>query len=213
MSLYYVKLNSIPASLERRIFQGAFAIAYAENDCVATRFPANNPVRGVCELNIRNPMSPLNEESFWLTTMRPYCDRAAQPRTRTLMGAVDQLFAEWRRVLNRDSEVCISRQPYSLDDAPLTLGAGIVQIRDFAREADEQTLLRHLARVQESLKSAKSDFFELVTSKNGLNYFGLAKKPALRTLTFPSKIEPEKTMRKQLVVARNRASRKNPVAS
>jgi hypothetical protein len=204
---------NIPASLERRVLQSAFAIAYAENDCVETRFPANNPVRGVCELSIRNPMSPLNEESFWLTTVRPYCDRAAQPTTRTLIGAVDQLFAEWGRVLSRGSEVCISRQPYLLDDDPLTLGAGIIQIRDFARESDEQALLRHLARVQASLKSAKSDFFELVTAKNGLNYFGLAKKPALRTLTFPSKIEPKRPPQKRLAVAVSRGSQRDSAAS
>lgn len=203
----------IPASLERQVFQNAFAIAYAENDCVETRFPANNPVRGVCELNIRNPMSPLNEESFWLTTMRPYCDRAALPTTRALIETVDQLFTGWRRVLNRDSEVRVSRQPYLLDDAPLTLGAGIVQIRDFAREADEQALLHRLARVQESLKCAKSNFFELVTSKNGLNYFGLGRQPALRTLTFPSKIEPEKSRRKPQTVELAPISKKRPAAS
>ena len=205
---------NIPLSMERRVFQDAFAIAYAENDCVEARFPANNPVRGVRELNIRNPMSSLNEESFWLSVLRPYCDRAAQPGTRSLIGAVDQLFAAWRRVLHKDPEVHLLRQPYLLDDAPLTLGAGIVQIRDFAREADEQTLLRHLTRVQESLKSAKRDFFELVTSKNSLNYFGLAKKKsALRMLTFPSEHDSVEAPRKRLAVARNDRSKSRPAAS
>jgi hypothetical protein len=202
----------IPTGLERRVFQSAFAIAFAENDCVETRFPANNPVRGVRELIIHNPMNPLNEESFWSATMRPYCDESAGETTRTLIAAVDQLFTGWSRILHRDSEVSISRRPYMLDDAPLTLGAGIVQIRDFAREADEQALLRHLARVQETLKSAKREFFLLVTSKDGLNYFGLAKRHGLRTLTFPSTIQPRKTP-KQMIAARRRTPRKTPAAS
>lgn len=202
----------IPANLERRVFQSAFVIAYAENDCVETGFPANNPVRGVRELNIRNPLSPLNEESYWLTIMRPYCDRAAVRGTRVLIEAVDELFSGWRKELNRDSEACISRQPYLLDDAPLPLGAGIVQIRDYAKEANAPTLLRYLARIQDGLKSAKSDFFQLVTSKNGLDYFGPLKRSGVRTLTFPSKIKAERTPPKPLPVALSRASRKRPAA-
>jgi hypothetical protein len=199
----------IPPNLDRTVFQSAFAIAYAENDCVETRFPGNNPARGVSELIIRNPLSPLNEKSFWLTTMRPYCDRPVQSTAHALISVVDHLFAEWRRILKKDPDARVSGQPYLLDEAPLTPGAGIVQIRDFAKEADEQTLLSHLAEVQEKLKSAKSDFFELVTSKKGLNYFGLATKPALRALTLQSRIRSDK-MRKdpQSVTLNHRPNRR-----
>jgi hypothetical protein len=47
---------SIPKSLERLTFQMAFAITYAENECVETHFPANNPVKGATELFVGNPM-------------------------------------------------------------------------------------------------------------------------------------------------------------
>lgn len=127
--------------------------------------------------------------------------------------AVDNLFAAWRSVLKKDSEVRISGQPYLLDDAPLTVGAGIVQIRDFAKDEDDRTLLRDLKQIQESLKTAKRDFFELVTSKSGVNYFGLAAKRPVRTITIPSKIEPEKTRRRPIPVRLNRLPNRRPVAS
>jgi hypothetical protein len=56
---------SIPTSLERCVFQSAFAIAYAENECAETTFPANNPVNGLQELVVNNPMTPINAGSFW----------------------------------------------------------------------------------------------------------------------------------------------------
>lgn len=185
----------IPTKLERSIYQSAFAIAYAENECVETRFPANNPVRGLPELNVRNPLSPLNDQSFWLTTMRPYCNRAPSGVI-ALIDSVDELFAQWRRTLNREPDLCMSRRAYMLDDSPLTLGAGIVQIKDYAKDADDQALLRSLSQVQEILKSTKRAFFEVATSKSGLNYFGAAKKALHRVPTLSSAVEPQTARRK-----------------
>jgi hypothetical protein len=102
----------------------------------------------------------------------------------TLIASVDGLFSEWRRLFGRRTELHISDKPYLLDDMPLTLSAGIVQIRDYAREADDQTLLRGLSQIQEALKSVKSDFSEVVTSRAGLNYFGHARKATTRTAKF-----------------------------
>jgi len=58
------------------------------------------------------------------------------------------------------------------------LGAGIIQIKDYADESRDNTLLADWANIQELLSATKAGFFETVTAKNGLNYFGSPKKKA-----------------------------------
>lgn len=168
---------NIPAKMEQRLFQTAFAIGYAENECVQTRFPANNPVEGLCELIINNPMTPLCE-SFWSNTIRPYCDDNPPEAACSLMRAVDGLFKSWKKLLKGQTELPLSRQPYMLDEKGPQLGAGIPQIRAYANEAKDQKLLADWSAVAELLSAAKTEFFGIVTSACGLNYFGVKKKAA-----------------------------------
>lgn len=161
-----------PERLTPGVFQAAFAIGYAENECIDARFPANNPVSGTPELTVNNPMTANNPNSFWSTEMRPYL-RGASSNLVTLLASIDELFSVWCRLFGRRAELPISDRPYILDDMTLTITAGIVQIRDYARETDDQNLLRGLSRIQGVLKPVKSEFFELVTSRTGLDYFGM----------------------------------------
>jgi hypothetical protein len=172
-----------PEKMAKRVFQTAFSIGYAENECIEARFPANNPLKGARELTIRNPMTPNDPDSFWSTVMRPYLQGAPCNLTK-LVASVDGLFSVWRKLFGRQPELPISEKPYSLADSPLTLSAGIVQIRDYARDTDDQSLLQGLSRIQEVLKSVKSDFFGLVTWSTGLDYFGSGTNPAIRTTQF-----------------------------
>jgi hypothetical protein len=48
----------IPEKLKRSAFQTAIAIGYAENECVETSFPANNPIAGAPEIVVSNPLTP-----------------------------------------------------------------------------------------------------------------------------------------------------------
>ena len=175
--------------LTPQFFQAAFAIGYSENECIEARFPANNPITGVPEIVVSNPMTPNNPNSFWSTMMRPYL-RGASANLMTLVASVDDLYSEWGRLFGRRTELPISDKSYLLDDMPLTLSAGIVQIRDYARDTDNQTLLRSLSRMQEVLKSVKRNFFELVTSSAGLNYFGTGQTVTMRTLKFEQALVP-----------------------
>lgn len=172
-----------PERLTQGVFQAAFAIGFAENECIEARFPANNPVKGVLELTANNPMTPHDPNSFWSAVMRPYL-RGASRNVVTLVASVDQLFCEWRKSFGKRTELPISDKPYLLDDMPLTLSAGIVQIRDYARDTDDQNLLQGLSRIQEVLKSVKTDFFGLVTSSAGLDYFARGRKAIPRTVKF-----------------------------
>jgi hypothetical protein len=166
----------IPASVETRVFQTAFAIAYAENDCVATSFPYGNPVTGAPELTIRNPLSPLDGQSFWTITLRPFCTPTESTNACELIKAVDNLFGNWQLEFRNRSEIPVSNKPYLLGNEVLTVGAGIVQIRDFVREQDSPVLRQSLGDVQSRLRLLKAEFSDLAMSSAGLNYFGSRKK-------------------------------------
>jgi hypothetical protein len=162
-------------------FQMAFAIGFAENQCVQTHFPANNPVRGVPELIVNNPMTPLLGDSFWSMTLRPYCQDNPPEIVSSLIAAVDKLFTDWKKTFNGSTELPLSRQPYMLDDQGPQLAAGIPQIRAYAEEADDKTLLADWSAIAPLLSRAKTEFHGLVSSTSGLNYFGVKKKAASAT--------------------------------
>ena len=167
---------TIPINNEDRVFQTAFAIAYAENECVETTFPSGNPVSGAPELVIGNPLTPLNPQSFWSQTMKPFCSSGSSASVAGLIKAVDQLFAEWKALFRNHAEVPISKKPYFLSAEGLSVGAGLIQIRDYARETNHVTLQRSFTEIQKKLKLVKTDFYDLSTSSLGFDYFGSQKK-------------------------------------
>jgi hypothetical protein len=172
-----------PEKLTRGLLQAAFAIGYAENECIEARFPANNPVAGSPELVIGNPMSPLDPCSFWSTVMRPYLCGAPASLI-TLVRSVDDFYSSWQRLLKKRREVYISNKPYLFGDMRLTPSAGIVQIRDYARETDDISMLNGLSGIQEILRAVKEDFFHQVTSSAGLDYFGRGKRGGSKAAHF-----------------------------
>jgi len=171
---------TIPEQIGKTVFQTAFAIGYADNECVQTHFPANNPLRGVPELIVNNPMTPLLG-TFWSETVRPYCDDKPSELVCSLMAAVDKFFNDWKKLFKGQTELPLSRQPYMLDDQGPQLGAGIPQIRAYAKAAEDKTLLADWSAVAGLLSSAKTEFHTLVSSTSGLNYFGVKKKAASAT--------------------------------
>lgn len=171
---------SIPKKLEKTTFQIAFAIGYAENECVQTRFPANNPVKGLPELIVNNPMTPL-VDSFWSDTIGPYCLDNPSNTVASLIRAVDKLYADWKKLFKGRTELPLSRQSYVLDDQGVQLGAGIPQIRAYAKETDDKNLLADCVAVADLVTSSKAEFYQLVSSTSGLNYFGIRKKSTSAT--------------------------------
>jgi hypothetical protein len=166
----------IPIINEKSVFQTVFAIAYAENECLTTSFPADNPMLGVPELAIRNPMTPLDRQSFWSVTLQPFCASATSNNVFELVKAVDAVFAEWQLMFRHRSEIPVSTKSYLLGPNHLTIGAGIIQIRDYARDENSAVLQQRISEVQAKLKLVKTEFFELVVSRAGFSYFGSGKK-------------------------------------
>jgi hypothetical protein len=73
-----------------------------------------------------------------------------------------------------------------IDEQGIKIGAGIVQIRAYANDTNNKSLLAAWANVQPVLNDTKSEFFDLVSSAQGLNYFG-AKKPSSSVAAAASK--------------------------
>lgn len=168
---------TIPKKLEDTVFQLAFAIGYAENECVQTTFPANNPIKGVPELVVNNPMTPLTD-SFWVKTLRPYCDENPSQVVSSLIEAVNQLYRRWSRLFREHNELPLSQKPYMLNKRGVQIGAGIPQIRAYAENADNDRLQADWIVIDERLTAAKAEFFGYVSSASALNYFGVKKKAA-----------------------------------
>lgn len=168
---------TIPRGVERELYQMAFALAYAENECVETYFPAHNPIEGLPELFINNPLTPLSAFSFWSTTMRPYC-QGASANVANLICRVDDVFAEWQGRFNNTSELPLANKPYMLDSRGVTVGSGLVQIKAYATDSGDTTLLTLVSEIQQSLKVVRGEFFSRVNATDGINYFDVQKKTA-----------------------------------
>lgn len=193
---------TIPAHLEKRVFQTVFAIAFAENECVETYFPANNPVKGLPELFVANPLSPLHSELFWSKVLWPYIEEGSQsPLVSEVIDAVNGVFVAWKGMFKGVPEIpFINKRAYSIDGHGLTRGAGFIQIRDFAVANGNELLLEKIGLVQGGLKKLKDDFFELLTAQDGLNYFGGASDTP-NTLLPPDRTKFEQVLCRRLAVA------------
>jgi len=165
----------IPETLKKSAFQMSIAIGYAENECVETTFPANNPIKGVPEVLINNPLTPLSKESFWAKTLKVYCSDAPVA-VKNLIRSVDDVFREWASLIHQNGEMFVSDKQYLLGNDPLPLGSGLLQIRDYAREAGDDNLLAGYGTIQANLKLLKAEFSEMLLAENAVNYFGVEKK-------------------------------------
>lgn len=167
--LWAPRLN--PAT-EDLAFASAMAIAFGENECVDTYFPAHNPVVGLRELHASNPMTPLAKFSFWSTTLSPYVQEHGSRPALDLVKAVNALFNSWKSRFDRRSEIAVDYDaPYHVDSRPLTISAGLPQIRDYAQNVQDSELLGHLEAIRISLKAARAAFDDLLRSPVHVAYF------------------------------------------
>ena len=188
----------ISSAQHQHVFQMALAIAYAENECVETYFPANNPVKGIPELFAENPMTPLNPASFWNITLEPYVKKQPSVLVQTLVSAVDKVYALWEQRFARVSELPISySRPYFIDPRGLTKTVGLVQIKDYAIENNVAPLVEALDDVQKNLRALKDEFFRVVTVE--LAYFGGGK--TNERMPLPESTRFEKALCKRMAVA------------
>jgi hypothetical protein len=151
------------------------AIAFADNECVEARFPANNPIIGAPEAFVANPMCPHDVESYWNKQAAAlFRNRSSQTVADRLVAAVNELYAKWVALFRMRTEqpIDISRPYYLNGHGTLTASSGLLQIKDYIEKKDDIVLRERFETVQRLLKDAKSEFYRLLLAKDGLDYFG-----------------------------------------
>ena len=167
----------------------AYAIGLAENECVETVFPANNPIKCIPEIFVANPMSPNSKTSFWSTTMKQVFDQGTSP-AHDLVNAVDALYKRWKTYVGGRHEIQVTyERPYFIGQGRLTANSGILQIRDYAKEMDIKELLVVMDDVQQKLAAIKKSFYEMLLDKNRLNYFGRPSEAKDKVSTTPTGVD------------------------
>ncbi|OFZ53028.1 MAG: hypothetical protein A2428_17970 [Bdellovibrionales bacterium RIFOXYC1_FULL_54_43] len=196
---------SIPKRLEEKVSRYTSALVFGDNECIETVFPANNPVKEAIEIRSENPFCPLNSDSFW---SKNFADRFSQNDTDTpgqLVAAVNRLYSIWKSELKGRSEIIAHFEAeYFVGEGRLTAGAGIVQIRDYAKESNNERLLNSVGEISELVKTAKSEFNELLIAEDQIGYFsnsGATKSGERKVLPFVAKTKFDHILEKRLALA------------
>ncbi|HAT9646604.1 TPA: hypothetical protein JBI63_08690 [Legionella pneumophila] len=156
------------------IIKYIFSIGLADNECVETVFPGNNPQIGVPEVYVENPLTPNNPESFWSKTMAPFFinKNCGDDLPYRLVHSVIKLYQEWEKRFIRTNIIEVNfSKPYFISKGFLKKSSGIIQIRDYAESTDDQILMELLSEVRLLLRETKNEFYNYLVSADGLNYF------------------------------------------
>lgn len=158
--------------LESKLTNLSFAIGFAENECIHTSFPAANPSKNATEIFTSNPLSPLDPNSFWCTDMLPHFQSSGSDTEDQLVAATNAIFGLWQKRLRSKKEIFVEyRRPYFVSDGVLNINAGLVQIKDFAKETNDEEILAQFEEMGAILKKTKEEFHRLLLQNTGFNYF------------------------------------------
>ena len=152
-----------------------FAFGYAENRCVVTKFEKDNPVEGAPEIFVDNPMSPMNDESFWRTTLRPQI-KDEHKLAMELVNLVNKLYLTFRNnycTQSKIEHIGLQDEPYfKYFDYPdfLTMNSGIIQIKKYAEINCKSDLLEIHQQIMAKSKEVKDEIYHLLVDE--FKYFG-----------------------------------------
>jgi hypothetical protein len=161
------------SNYDKQITCFSFAIGFADNDCVETIFPANNPVDGLKEIYCTNPMSPNNLDSFWSVYLKKEVLNNDNQLINDLVDSVNNLYAAWKNEFNLNPDIKVTYLcSYFIENGVLTPNAGIKQIKDYVRENPNALLNELIDKLNQSVKQTKKEFYTYLLSKDLINYFG-----------------------------------------
>ncbi len=186
-----------------------FSIGFAENDCLETYFPANNPTKNSEELYISNPLSPIIPNSFWNSEIEPNVV-LTKDNSSELINKIKEIYDTWKKEVGAGNELHVSyKKSYFINDGVLSEGAGLTQIKDYARELGIEKIETLVDEMNELLKKVKNEFKEFIISDSGLNYFGVYEnsehvseneKQSNNVLEFKARTPFEKVLEKRLAL-------------
>ena len=180
-------LPKIPKELENYFYSLCFALALAENRCVVTKFPQDNPVVDSPEVFVDNPLSPLNPESFYNTVLRSFIvenglEIESQKNPKKNKNLPIQLLQTFEKMYQTFAQKCCSSgilQNVGLQNEPyfryfdyadfLTPNSGIVQIRKYAEIHSHTDLCAILVEIKKLNLEIKNEIWQILETAI---YFG-----------------------------------------
>lgn len=163
---------SVPKQLEEDFWSLCFAFVLAENECLVTKFEANNPVEGAPEVLVGNPMCPIDKNAFWCTTLdKEITDNDAKH----LVKKITSFYHYWDRHYTRADvlhDQCLKDEcyfKYFSYEPYLTAFSGLIQIRKYAGFYHIDDLVNQLREIDDLVKVVKSKFLKLLL--NECQYF------------------------------------------
>lgn len=145
-----------------------FAYVLAENRCAVTKFEEDNPIPGVSEILIDNPLCPSNPESFWSTTLDTEV-LIDHELAFLLVKKIKELYRKWNLEYCKGQyihNVGMEDEPYFkyFDYAPfLTPYSGLIQIRKYADLNACEDLIILFSEISDLTKRVREEIYKLLT--------------------------------------------------
>jgi len=157
----------IPRAMEDYFYSLCFALGLAENRCVVTRFEADNPIAGVPEVFVGNPLSTNNTDAFWYMFLDKHILSNPAPAM-NLIASIKELYEHWARKYCGEGlilSVGLKDEPYfkyfHYNDF-LTPDSGLVQIRKFAEINHKVDLLQKFEIISERTKKVRDEIYRVL---------------------------------------------------
>ncbi len=161
---------NILKKFEDEYYSLSFAYCLAENRCVVTKFEKNNPVNGVPEIYVDNPLCPTNPDSFWLKTLDSKISRNSQLAIE-LVSAIKKLYQYWNIEYCKGQiiENCgLDEEPYfkyfSYPDF-VTPYSGLIQIRKYAEKNRKGDISKKFETIKNITGKVKERLYTILVDK------------------------------------------------
>jgi hypothetical protein len=157
----------IKEELKEYFYSLCFSFSFAENRCVVVKFEENNPVKGAPEVFVDNPMSPLNPDSFWSTTLKSQIS-SSHTFAYELVKHVEELYNYWNEFYCKGkvlTDVGLKDEPYfKYFDYPdfLTQNSGLIQIKKYANVNSEFELMHRIDNIIAASKNVKEKIYQML---------------------------------------------------
>lgn len=162
---------TVPPKMKDEVERLTRAILFASNECLEICFPANNPEPGLLELWAHNPLSP--NADWWKKNGAERFSRGSARIADRLVEAVNALYVEWGYLFGRRPRLPMDvERRYYPGEQTISASSGLVQIKDYADLHQHGALQRRWDTVQSLLREARTEFRRILTSGEGLDYFG-----------------------------------------
>ena len=169
---------NIKKSKESQWYVLCFAFVLSENRCVVIKFEKDNPAKGSPEIFLENPLCPLDQNSFWKTTLEPFVKEQKLKSDNNgilLINEITEIYRFWNHNYCKGGFLYskgLHKEPYfkhfSYPDF-LTPHSGLIQIKKFAEIKGDTDLLGRFSKISMLTKQVKNEIYDILT--NDFKYF------------------------------------------